>query len=86
MVHIMRTTLSIDDDLAEGIETIRERDHLSLREAVNRLLREGLRSLERGETASSYEGPVFETNLRPGIDPNRLNQLADELEIEEFVS
>jgi len=80
----MRTTLSIEDDIADGIETIRQRDHLSLRATVNRLLREGLRSIERESTASAYEGPVFSSALRPGIDPNRLNQLADELEIEEF--
>ncbi|MEX2578971.1 MAG: hypothetical protein WD342_07930 [Verrucomicrobiales bacterium] len=81
----MRTTLSIEDDIAEGIETIRKRDNISLREAVNRLLREGLRSVEKRTTTSPYEGPVFESALLPGIDPNRLNQLADELEIEEFV-
>tara|TARA_R110002096_G_scaffold397065_1_gene593006 strand:- start:1416 stop:1667 length:252 start_codon:yes stop_codon:yes gene_type:complete len=83
---MMRTTLSIEDDIAEGIEDLRARENLSLREVVNRLLREGLTSMHRETTVAPYEGRVFETALQPGIDPNRMNQLADELEIEDFVS
>ena len=82
----MRTTLSIDDDLAESIEKLRARRKQSLREAIDLLLRAGLRSLAESASARPYTGPVFDSELQPGIDPNRMNQLADELEIEEFVS
>ena len=40
----MRTTLSLDDDLAKSIENFRKRKNLSLREVVNQLLREGLQA------------------------------------------
>lgn len=82
----MRTTLSIDDDLAESIENLRKRKNLSLREAVNRLLRMGLQTLETNRASRPYTGEVFNSALQAGIDPNRMNQLADELETEAFTS
>lgn len=81
----MRTTLSIDDDLAKAIEQVREEKGLSLREVVNRLLRRGLLSTHRAKKTKAYNGPVYQGRLRAGIDPKRLNQLADEVEIESFL-
>lgn len=53
---------------------------LSFREAVNQLLRAGLHSVETSQEARApYNGPVFDSELLTGIDPNRMNQLADEL-------
>ena len=82
----MRTTLSIDDDLAESVEKLRARENLSLREAIDQLLRAGLRSIADSPGARPFTGPVFDSGLQPGIDPHRMNQLADELQVEEFVS
>jgi hypothetical protein len=81
----MRTTLSIDDDLAQSVEDLRARKNLSLRQAIDQLLRAGLQAIKKAPGTCSYTGPVFDSDLQPGIDPNRMNQLADELEIEEFV-
>ena len=78
----MRTTVSIDDDLAQSIEHLRSRKNLSFREAINQLLRIGLQTTESAPMSRSYSGPVFDSELMPGIDPRRLNQLADELEVE----
>ena len=74
--------MSIDDDIARAIESLRQRKNLTLRQAINQLLRTGLRALEMKPASRPYQGPVFDSDLRPGIDPNRLNQLADELEME----
>ncbi|MDA0838850.1 MAG: hypothetical protein O3B01_28935 [Planctomycetota bacterium] len=82
----MRTTLTIDDDLAAAIERFQASKGLKLREAVDVLLRSGLELVERSPTSKPYEGPVFESKLVPGVDPNRMNQLADELEVEEHLS
>ena len=79
----MRSTLTIDDDLAESIERLRQAENLSFREAINRLLRAGLRLEKTPPAARPYQGRTFRMGLQPGIDPNRLNQLADELEAEE---
>ncbi len=46
MLRCMRTTLTLDDDVARRIERLRKQRGLSLREIVNRALREGLSHLE----------------------------------------
>ena len=82
----MRTTLSLDDDLA-GLLKRRARElGVPFKEAVNRTIRAGL-----GEAAVRQRGPVPRTiphsfGLRPGIDPDKLGQLADELEAEAFAA
>lgn len=81
---VMRTTLTIDDDLFEAIEHYRQKNKLALRAAIDRLLRSGIGSEATQPQAKSYSGPVFDSEVQPGIDPNRLNQLVDELESEAF--
>jgi hypothetical protein len=81
---LMRTTLTIDDEVAESIERLRDRERLSLREAVDRLLRAGLQVVEMKSAAKPYRAQTFSMGLKPGIDPSRLNQLLDELDVEEF--
>ncbi len=82
----MRTTLTIDEGVARAIEKLRRRKNLSLREAVGQLLRAGLHAVEKEPDARPYSGLVFDGDLKPGIDPNRMNQLADELEVEDHLS
>ncbi len=44
----MRTTLTLDDDVAATLDRVRERLRLSLKGAVNEALRRGLREMEEG--------------------------------------
>ncbi|MDQ3451597.1 MAG: hypothetical protein M3493_02665 [Actinomycetota bacterium] len=60
----MRTTLTIDDDVAALIERERQRTGETLRQATNRLLRQGLQR-RRGQ-ASPVELPTL--SGRPRID------------------
>ena len=78
---LMRTTLTIDDDLAARIEEIRKRDGQSLKHVVNLLLRDGLHR-EGRPRAKPYRTRPSELGLRPGFDAVRLNQLVDELEVD----
>jgi len=79
----MRTTLTLDDDLA-GLLKRRARElGIPFKEAVNRTIRAGL-----GE-ATQRVGPAPKTiphsfGFKPGIDLDKLSQLADELEAESF--
>ena len=79
---MMRTTLTIDDDVAARIEERRRRDGQSLKQVVNALLREGLRSGQRTPAARKYRTQAQALRMRPGFDAARLNQLVDELETE----
>jgi hypothetical protein len=77
----MRTTLTIDEDLAAQIEDLRRRDGQSLKQVVNSLLREGLRNRQQPPRAKRYRSPTHALRMRPGYDPAKLNQLVDELEV-----
>ncbi len=82
----MRTTLTVDDDLA-GLLKRRARElGVPFKEMVNRTLRAGL-----GEAAKSRRHPAPRTiphafGFRPGIDLDKLNQLVDELEGEAYAT
>lgn len=80
----MRTTLTLDDDVARELQERARRRGESFKEVVNEILRRGL----GGEKPSSHL-PRFEVRpkacgFRSGVDALRLNQLSDELEMENF--
>ena len=82
----MRTTLTIDDDLAGLLKRLARELGLPFKEVVNRTIRAGL-----GEQVRPRGGAVPKTiphsfGLRPGIDPDKLNQLADEIEAEAYAA
>ena len=83
----MRTTLTIDPDVAKKIEQERRRTQRSLKDIINDALRAGL----SGSVPSLAEMPRYRVDakrcgFRPGIDPERLNQLLDQLDAEDFAS
>ncbi|MCC6588132.1 MAG: CopG family transcriptional regulator [Bryobacterales bacterium] len=81
----MRTTLTLDPDVAAKVkERVRETNS-SLKDVVNRALRAGLAG---GPLAPPEPFRVTPHNLGllPGIDPYKLNQLVDDLEIDEFLN
>lgn len=78
----MRTTLTLDDDLAGILEQRAREMGVSFKEIVNRTIRAGL-----GESAARRRGPAPQViphsfGFKPGIDLDKLNQLADELEVD----
>lgn len=81
----MRTTLTIEPDVAIEIERRRRASGHSLKRVVNSLLRKGVRAEVETVALPPYRTPTFDLELRPGIDETKLNQLVDELEIETFI-
>lgn len=63
MMRCMRTTLTLDDDVAADIERLRREGDDSLKDIVNRALREGLRQLE---TAPAPREPFVTATLSLG--------------------
>ena len=59
MLRCMRTTLTIDDDIAVMLERLQKAKQLSLKVAVNQVLRVGLQQLETKPLAR----PRFETKI-----------------------
>jgi len=50
----MRTTLSLDDDVAAALERLRKGRDASLKEVVNEALRRGLRQMDRKQRRSRF--------------------------------
>jgi hypothetical protein len=84
-VIVMRTTLTIDDDLAVLLQKKAVIQGHSFKEVVNDVIRAGIAS---SSDVMPQRKPVIivtrPLGLKPGYDPNKLNQLVDELETEEF--
>ncbi len=77
----MRTTLTLDDDLAGLLQERARRLGVSFKEVVNKTLRAGL-GAEGKPTADPPKTVPHSFGFKPGIDLDKLNQLADELEVE----
>lgn len=78
----MRTTLTLDDDVAAALKRAARSSGRTFKEIVNDGLRVGL-GLRSGGRARKYTVVTFSSEFAPGVDPGRLNPLYDELEAEE---
>ena len=77
----MRTTLSLDDDVAAKLRDLAHRRKRPFKEVVNEVLRRGLAAqAPRSAALRPFRVEIFRCAFRPGIDPLKLNQLSDELE------
>ncbi|MBK6440953.1 MAG: antitoxin [Actinomycetales bacterium] len=74
----MRTTLTLDDDVARLLSDAQHRERKSLKQVVNEALRRGL--TESVADRPAYRVRPHHSGVRPGIDVTALNRLADELE------
>ena len=78
----MRTTLTIEPDVAMEIERRRRLAGGSLKRVINSLLRKGLRAEAEAPPTKPYRSETFDLHFRPRIDPLKLNQLVDELDVD----
>ena len=80
----MRTTVTLDDDVAaELAATARERG-ISFKEALNTAVRSGLAGTR--EDASPHAMRTFDLGIRPGVNIDKANQLAADLEDEAILA
>jgi hypothetical protein len=81
----MRTTLTLDDDVAAKLRELAHRRRVPFKEIVNTMLRRGLAAQEvQARAGPPFRVETFRSPFRPGVDPLRLNQLSDELEARRF--
>ena len=77
----MRTTLTLEDDLAAVLKERASGSGRSFQEVVNQTIRQGL-----GQRAAGHGDPPrtrpHRFGFRPGIDLDKLNHLVDELDAE----
>lgn len=79
----MRTTVTIDDDVARMLRDTMHRNRKSFKEALNGAVRRGLTNGTSKPARKRFvvKGP-FLGRIQPGIDPAGFNKLADQLEDE----
>lgn len=79
----MRTTVSLDPDLAARLRTLARERGVSFKEALNSVVRRGLS--DGTEAARPYRVPARHAGLKQGIDLTKALRLAAELEDREII-
>ena len=79
----MRTTLTLDDDLAQQLKELTRVSDRSFKEITNEAIRRGL---SVGDPPAGKPEPfrveAKACGFKSGVDPLKLNQIYDDLEIE----
>ena len=79
----MRTTLTLDPDVAARLTSEIRRTGRGMKSIVNDALRRALGSRRDETKPNKFVVQPFSLGMRPGLDLHRMNQLADELEVAE---
>lgn len=82
----MRTTLTLDDDVADFLRAQSRLHDKPFKQMVNETLRRGMAPELRRPARARYRVEPNRSAFLPGVDPRRLNQLSDQLETEDFIA
>ena len=80
----MRTTLTIDDDLAKRLKERAYQTGSPFKQVVNNALRTGLGQIDKPRRRSPYKCRSFSLGHPPKTDIDRALKLADEIESDEI--
>jgi len=75
----VRTTLTLDDDVAAKLKSEMRRSGMSFRETVNSALRRGLNQ-EQSRRIEPFAIKARPLGLRPGLDYDKVGDLLDQIE------
>ncbi|HUA24473.1 MAG TPA: hypothetical protein VMA54_10180, partial [Steroidobacteraceae bacterium] len=85
MMPSVRTTVTLDADVEQLLRDAMQQRRQSFKEALNQAIRAGLSGAGSfGVADRPFTLHAQPMGLRTGIDPGRLNQLADQLESDCF--
>jgi hypothetical protein len=76
----MRTTLTLDSDVAAMLAEEAHRQRKPYKQVVNDAIRRGLSPVRAGERQATYRVVTHKAALLPGLDRAAFNNYADELE------
>lgn len=81
----MRTTLTLDPDVAQLLDEAMHRQRKPFKQIVNEAIRKGLAPTAGPVGKKPFRVRPHKTALRPGIDAGSFNRLVDELEDEALI-
>jgi hypothetical protein len=76
----MRTTLTIDDDIAAKLTREMRRSGKSFKETVNEFLRLGLNVRKDLKAAEPFKVHAQKLGVKPGLDYDNIGELLDQIE------
>jgi len=82
----MRTTVTLDPDVADKLKRLAHARRASFKQTLNEVLRRGLSGQAAAGAARPFRVVPQPGGFRPGVDPQRLGPLADQLAAEEFLA
>ena len=80
----MKTRVTLDDDVADSLREQARLLNKSFEQVVNDVLWRGLSPSIRENRKPEFDYVPISSGFQPGIDPLKLNQFNDQLEVEEF--
>ena len=81
----MRTTITVDADVEQLLRVAMQQTGQSLKTTLNQAVRRGLAGTIVGAAQPPFRVEPQPMGLRAGIDPARLQELGDELDVQAFV-
>jgi len=84
MMFSMRTTVTLDPDVAELLREAAHRMRRSFKEALNSAVRRGLEGTSKPKQSIFHVHPVS-MGVRAGVDPAHLADVGDDAEIDAFL-
>ncbi len=82
----MRTTLRLDDDVADFVKEQSRAQNKSFEQVVNETLRLSMAQSAKPVDTREFLVKPCNSGLAEGIDTVRLNQVLDDLDVEEFLA
>ena len=82
----MRTTVTLEGDVEKMLRDEMHRSRSSFKATLNAALRAGLTDRTKRRKLAPFIVKPRPLGLRPGIDSTSFNKMADELEVEAFLS
>jgi hypothetical protein len=76
----MRTTLSLDDDVAAKLKEEMQRSGRSFKQTVNAVLREGLCAPQHRQPPEPFVVKPRDLKARPGIEFDNIGELLEQVE------
>jgi len=76
----VRTTLTLDDDVAAAVKAEVRRSGRSFKEVINDLLRTALHLRRKGRLVPPFVVQTRPLGVRPGLDYDRVRHLVEELD------
>jgi predicted transcriptional regulator len=82
----MRTTVTLDPDVERLLKEKARRSRQSFKQVLNNAIRQGLREDDvAARPKKAFRVKARPMRLRVGIDPARMSEVGDELEVEAFL-